>query len=101
MNEHKDQLVEKLNELRSDAIEVFSGQVRELSKDKTLDGHDVLTGAVAKALDHAIVGQLNMVYERPEFFVDRIGLGKENEEITVECQFTEGLGEYYLKQVSN
>lgn len=101
MNQYKDLLVDALNELRGNALEVFKDRVSELKKDDTLDGHDVLTGAAASALDHVIVGQLNMVYDRPEFFVDSIGLGKEGEQITVECQFSKGLSEYYLNQVSS
>jgi len=96
-------LLTVMKDIRTESIEKFKDTVRELQKDETNDGHDVLVGSAAKAVDHAIGTVLNTVFDHPSFFVDQLTLERRDAEndFEVVAHFRPGLGELYWNEVSN
>lgn len=75
--------IEHFKELRNDALVVFGDSVRELYKDDTKDGHDVLAQSCAAALDFALSGALKEVSDNYLGF-------------TRKAELTEGDGNVYV-----
>lgn len=75
--------IDHFKELRTTSIEIFKDRIRELSKDDTNDGHDVLVGACASAVDYALSGALKEVSDNYLGF-------------TRKAELTEGDGNVYV-----
>ncbi len=92
-----------MKDIRTESIERFKDAVRELQKDDTNDGHDVLTGSAARAVDHAIGSVLNTVFDHPEFYVDSLTLERRQvtNDIEIAATFKQGLGQLYWDEVSS
>lgn len=91
-----------LRDIRDTAIDVFHDKVREFNKDKTMDAHDVLTSAAAAAVDHAIAGTVDTVYNHPSLYVEEqtVQVTPGSDTCKVTTQFHPGLAEMYLNEVS-
>lgn len=96
-------LLTVMKDIRTESIEKFKDTVRELQKDDANDGHDVLVGSAARAVDHAIGSVLNTVFDHPEFFVDQLTLERREEQRDLEmvAHFRPGLGQLYWDEVSS
>lgn len=94
------QLFGAIKESRDSAIEVFTGKIRELIKDTTNDGHDVLFVSARAAIDKAISGTLDAVEEHYEEII-QVTSDDEDDVPDVNVTITSGLSELYFESVNN
>ncbi|BEG72555.1 hypothetical protein [Pseudomonas phage PA1C] len=92
------QLIGAAVEVRTEAIELFKNKVRELSKDDTNDGNDVLCGAAAAAIDYAVGGVLDAVENHYEDIIT--GSTDHDEDPGVNLTCVSGLSETYFESVN-
>jgi hypothetical protein len=98
----KNPLMGVLRDIRDTAIDVFSDKVREFNKDKTMDAHDVLTSVAAAAVDHAIAGTVDSVFNYPSLYIEEqtVKYTPGSDTCKITTQFIPGLAEMYLSEVS-
>lgn len=96
-------LLTVLKDIRVDSIEKFKDTIRILEKDDTLDGHDVLTGAAAKAIDHAIGSVVGTVFDHPGMYVEDLTMKvrPEHNDVEAVASFKPGLAQLYWDEVSS
>lgn len=96
-----DTFISAVKDKRNDALDVFEDKVRELSKDKTNDGADVLKGAAVAALDHLAGGILDVVEEQFESIVAGAALDSEGEEVDVNLTVASDLSILFFEEINN
>lgn len=96
-----DTFISAVKDKRNDALDVFEDKVRELGKDKTNDGADVLKGAAVAALDYLAGGILDVVEEQYESLVIAIAIDSEGEEVDVSLGITADLSTLFFEEINN
>jgi hypothetical protein len=93
--------IETFVKIRTDSIEVFKDTLRDLAKDKCLDGHDLLVGSAAKAIDHALSSALTEVQDNFLGFVASVEKTEVPGEVHVDIRLKANLAQSYFDQVSS
>lgn len=96
-----DTFISAIKDKRNDALDVFTDKVRELNKDNTNDGADVLKGAAVAALDYLAGGILDVVEEQFESIVSGAAVDAEFEEVDVNLTVANDLSTLYFEEISN
>jgi hypothetical protein len=93
--------IEQFKNLRETALEVFKDSIRAMSKDEVNDGHDVLVGSCAKALDYALTGALTEVAENYLGFTRKAELTEDTDNTYVDLTVRGDLVDCYFAAVNS
>lgn len=93
--------IPKFVQIRTDSIELFKDAVRENTIDDTMDGHDVLVNAAAKAIDHALSSALTEVQDNFLGFVSKAEMTEGEDVVHVDLRVKANLTAAYFDAVSS